>query len=51
MGKLEDALRCFEIVRDKFPKNSELALEKIDSITELQKASEKASEAQADTPE
>ncbi len=51
MGKTEDAVRNFEIVRKKFPAKRELALQKISGAASIQEASEKANEAQAEEQE
>ena len=49
VGRIEDALRSFEIVRDKFPAKRKLALERIDQVRSSRKAAEKANEPSPDS--
>ena len=51
LDRFDDALRSFELLREKFPDKNELAARKSGEIVATQKALEKANEAAAESGE
>lgn len=51
LDRFDDALRSFELLREKFPDKSELAARKSGEIVATQNALEKANEDAADSEE